>query len=74
MQTEEKVRNIEARLSSKIVKTLKIGNWCFARSAFTATKLIKFRPYKITVVHELSCSKRLDDFRGLINPQNRGTS
>jgi hypothetical protein len=34
MQTEEKVRNIEARLSSKIVKALSTGNRCFPRICF----------------------------------------
>jgi hypothetical protein len=54
--TDEKVRDIEARQQISPRNSLR----CLAQetgvsqgSAFTATKLIKFRPYKITVVHEL---------------------
>jgi hypothetical protein len=51
---EEKVRDIEARLQISPRKSLtrlaqKTG--VSLGSASTATKLIKFRPYKITVVH-----------------------
>jgi hypothetical protein len=75
--TEEKVRDIEERLQispRKSLRRLAQETGFSLGSAFTATKLIKFRPYKITVVHELSCAKRLKDFRGLLYPQNRGTS
>jgi hypothetical protein len=54
--TEEKVQDTEVRLQISPRNSLR----CLAQetgvslgSAFTATKFIKFRPYKITVVHEL---------------------
>jgi hypothetical protein len=53
---EEKVRDIAARLriSPRIsLRRLAQETGVSLGSAFTATKLIKFRPYKITVVHEL---------------------
>jgi hypothetical protein len=55
--TDEKVRDIEALLQISPQKSLRGSapeTSVSLESAFTATKLIKFRPYKITVVHELN--------------------
>jgi S-adenosylmethionine synthetase len=55
--TEEKVRDIEARLQTnprKSLGRLAKETGVSVGYAFRATKLFKFRPYKITVVHELT--------------------
>jgi hypothetical protein len=54
--TEEKFQDIQARLQvspRKLLRRLAQETGVSLGSAFTATKLIRFRPYKITVVHEL---------------------
>ncbi|PNF37420.1 hypothetical protein B7P43_G16027 [Cryptotermes secundus] len=54
--TEEKVKDIQARLQispRKSLRRLAQETGVSLGSARTATKLIKFRPYKVTVVHEL---------------------
>jgi hypothetical protein len=54
--TEEKIQDIQARLQvspRKSLRRLAQETGVSLGSALTATKLIKFRPYKITVVHEL---------------------
>jgi hypothetical protein len=53
--TEEKVQDIQAQLQvspRKSLTRLAQETGVSLGSAFTATKLIKFRPYKITVVHD----------------------
>jgi S-adenosylmethionine synthetase len=55
--TEEKVRDIEARLQTnprKSIGRLAKETGVSLGYAFRATNLFKFRPYKITVVHELT--------------------
>jgi hypothetical protein len=54
--THEKVRDIEAGLQISLRKSLRRlaqETGVSLRSAFTATNLIKLRPYKITFVHEV---------------------
>jgi hypothetical protein len=54
--TEENVRDTEARIQispRKLLRHLARETSISLGSAFTATKLIEFRLYKITVVHEL---------------------
>jgi hypothetical protein len=53
--TAEDIRDIEARLQispRKSLRRLAQETGVSLGSAFTATKLIKYRPYKVTVVHE----------------------
>jgi hypothetical protein len=81
--TEEKVKDIQTGLQVSPREPLR----CLAQetsvllgSAFTATKLIEFCPYKITVVHELKqpafaarigfCSWLLQNVHdGIVDPQ-----
>jgi hypothetical protein len=54
--TDEMVRDIEARLQispRKSLRRLAQETGFSLGFALTAIKLVKFRPYKITVVHEL---------------------
>jgi hypothetical protein len=53
--TDENVRDIEARLQfspPKSLRRLAQETGVSLESAFTATKLMKYHPYKITVVYE----------------------